>query len=139
MKICCVRWSGLIGSCRTNESDCFVETAEESEMKITTISFLSGLAFLAFCFSGNAVANDDKFSVIGAYGFDWLHPKSAKCIKITAPLSKTFRPCEYSRAAGFDGQTESYSCKVNARIEYVVFKDSKVCQQQFEVMQSNAP
>lgn len=108
-------------------------------MTTTTIRFLSKLAFLTFLFSGDAVANDERFSVVGGDGFDWLHPNSARCIKITQPLSKKFRPCEYRQVAGFDGQTASYSCKVNEQVEYLVFKDSKVCQQQLEVMQANAP
>lgn len=35
MKICCVRWSGLIGM-YPKESDYFIEAAEDNEMTTTT-------------------------------------------------------------------------------------------------------
>lgn len=83
-------------------------------------------------------------ALVGQFGFDWLHPEKAKCVKLDDRLAKKLagqnaackrRPAEES----FDGQSgEWVSCRAG-EVEWLVYASKKVCQEQLETMQANAP
>lgn len=75
----------------------------------------------------------------GNYGFDWLHPESARCAKIGPKLRARFQRCKHAAEGGFTGTVPAYLCEVNDDIEYMVFTDRALCQEQLETMQANAP
>ncbi|WP_242111674.1 hypothetical protein [Luteimonas aquatica] len=76
----------------------------------------------------------------GSYGFDWLHPGSARCTLIGPALSVSFRSCVHSPEGGFTGEKVSaYTCSVNDQIEYQIFAGRDACQAQLEAMRANGP
>ncbi len=73
----------------------------------------------------------------GWYGFDWLHPENAECVKMTKKLLARFKSCEYRADGGFAGDNvETYECTVNEHVQYLVFKNKKICNDQLDVMES---
>lgn len=80
-------------------------------------------------------------SLVGAYGFDWLNPKTAKCRKITADLLKTFRTCNTDKAdnPGFgNGLTPSAHCKTSDG-EWIIYITKAQCKIELSTMEANAP
>ena len=80
-----------------------------------------------------------RFAILGSYGFDWLEPDSTRCMQITAKEIEKFEDCRYSKEYSFGLGLDAYSCKVNARNEYILLKTKAHCQEALETMQANAP
>jgi hypothetical protein len=80
----------------------------------------------------------DQFPIKGSYGFDWLNPIKAKCIKIDSKLSAKFQGCDYSKNYSFGLGYDTYSCKISSHSEYIILKTKAQCQKTLETMQANA-
>lgn len=93
----------------------------------------------AILFSSPALAVEPVALSAGNYGFDWLHPESARCTKIGPKLRARFQRCKHFAEGGFTATVPGYICEVNDDIEYQVFADLATCQKQLETMQANAP
>lgn len=88
----------------------------------------------AFCVH----AADSGFPVAGSFGFDWLAPDSAKCVRIAD--AKQFKACEFHTSGAFGLDLAYHSCPTAAkRGEFLVFKTQAACQEALETMQANAP
>jgi hypothetical protein len=83
-------------------------------------------------------AAEGTFPISKSYGFDWLHPKTAKCKPVPEEVTR-LKSCEYKTDSGFTGDAELYSCKPNRKQEFLIFKDKATCQAQLETMEANAP
>ncbi|MEI6415025.1 MAG: hypothetical protein WCP34_12305 [Pseudomonadota bacterium] len=104
----------------------------------TVAQYPTAIAAKSLAIKSETSETSEALPALGSYGFNWLQPNKAKCMKISNNLLKTFRVCQFKKDGGFDGgYTPSWECSVNANIEYMVFKNRKVCQEQFEVMQAN--
>lgn len=99
--------------------------------------YITGSAF--FLLTNGAFATEAGFPIIGSYGFDWLKPQSTRCSQITASEATKFKHCNYSKDYAFGLDLFAYSCRVNARSEYILLKTKSQCQDAFETMQANAP
>lgn len=71
------------------------------------------------------------------YGFDWLNPETATCVKMTDKLMAKFKHCKFEKSAGFDGNTDAFTCTVSTKSEYIVFSNESVCIDQLATMQAN--
>jgi hypothetical protein len=88
--------------------------------------------------AGSAGA-EDRFPVVGGWGFDWLHPARARCREIAAKDAERFRACRYSKEFAFGLDMMAYACKADGRAEFVIFRTKNDCREAFETMQANAP
>lgn len=88
---------------------------------------------------GAAFAADDRFPVAGGYGFNWLQPEKTRCQRISAVDAASFGKCRYSKEFAFGLDMHAYSCKVDARTEYVILRTERQCREVFETMEANAP
>ncbi len=96
--------------------------------------------FLAMLLCLAAAADaDDRFPIEGAWGFDWLHPATARCRRITAKDAAGLRDCRYSKQFAFGLDMHAHACKTGAHAEYVIFRTRQDCREAFETMQANAP
>jgi len=84
-----------------------------------------------------ACADEEKKPAQDSYGFDWLNPETAACVKMTAKLIATFKSCTFEKSAGFDGNTDAFTCTVDSKSEYIVFSNKAVCIDQLEIMRAN--
>lgn len=101
--------------------------------------FALAASFATIFSASSSLAVEPVALSAGNYGFDWLHPESARCTKIGPKLRARFQRCKHSAEGGFTGTVPSYLCEVNDDIEYMVFTDLATCQKQLETMQANAP
>lgn len=78
---------------------------------------------------------------IGQYGFDWLHPDSARCIQVTEKNKAQFQHCQFHPEGGSFGLTSLpyYTCTVSKKVEYMVYKSKAACIEAKETMEANAP
>lgn len=74
----------------------------------------------------------------GAYGFDWLRPKIARCQAISETIRKRVRDCEV-RDGAFGLSDRVYVCRVDERSEYLFFENRAACIDNLEAMKANAP
>lgn len=107
-------------------------------MRLRVFALAASFAAM-FSASSSSIAVEPVALSAGKYGFDWLHPESARCTKIGPKLRARFQRCKHSAEGGFTGTVPSYLCEVNDDIEYMVFTDLATCQKQLETMQANAP
>ncbi len=107
-------------------------------MRLRVFALAASFAAM-FSASSSSIAVEPVALSAGKYGFDWLHPESARCVKIGPKLRARFQRCKHSAEGGFTGTVPSYLCEVNDGIEYMVFTDLALCQKQLETMQANAP
>lgn len=93
---------------------------------------------LSSCVASQAA--DASFPVAGSYGFDWLAPDSAKCVRIADADVKRFKACEFHTSGAFGLDLAYHSCPVSAkRGEFLAFESQAACQEALETMQANAP
>jgi hypothetical protein len=71
----------------------------------------------------------------GSFGFNWLDAHS-QCKKLTAKDLAPIKSCERSDNA-FGLESKSLMCKVNAKVELVVYDTSAQCEEALETMQAN--
>jgi hypothetical protein len=74
----------------------------------------------------------------GSYGFDWLNPESAQCREISAKDISSMKQCTDSPNA-FGVDIPSKACRVDEKVELIVYATKEQCQQGLETMQANAP
>ena len=71
----------------------------------------------------------------GIFAFNWLDPHS-QCRKLAAKDLRTIKSCERSDYA-FDAKSKSLMCKVNAKVELMVYDTAAQCQEGLEAMLAN--
>ena len=86
---------------------------------------------------GSAVAGE--FAVVGAHGFDWTRPKSARCKRITADDAAHFKPCTFAPSGAFGLDLAYHSCPRKGGGEVIVLATLAACQEALDTMQANAP
>jgi len=80
----------------------------------------------------------DSLPKPGGYGFNWLAPETAECREVTAKDIASMKSCTDSpNAFGID--LPSKACKVDKKVEIIVYDTREHCQEGLETMQSNAP
>lgn len=94
-----------------------------------------GACVALFCV---AVA-EASFPVAGGYGFDWLAPDTAKCIRIADTDARQFKACEFHASGAFGLDLAYHACPTTQRGEFLVFKSQAACQEALDTMQANAP
>ncbi len=98
---------------------------------------LKVLIALSACVALNAVAATPPS---GSYGFDWLHPQTAICIKVSEATKKNFTNCEFHAGGGSFGLASPYySCSPRKGVEYFVYQSKAACTEAKETMDANAP
>jgi hypothetical protein len=90
-------------------------------------------------FGAAGMAAEAAFPVAGSYGFDWLTPDSAKCVRIAEVDAKQFKVCEFHTSGAFGLDLAYHVCPTAKRGEFLVFKSQAACQEALETMQANAP
>jgi hypothetical protein len=79
---------------------------------------------------------------VGSVGFNWLRPEKSKCRKFSKRrLGKIASRCRVRKSEeSFDGKAGPwFSCKMSKTVEYLLFRNAKICKVQYETMQANAP
>lgn len=71
----------------------------------------------------------------GSFGFNWLDPNSS-CKQLTAEDLAKVSKCTVTDSA-FGLELKSHMCKVDARVELVVYETAAQCQEALETMQAN--
>ena len=79
------------------------------------------------------------FPVAGAYGFDWLKPKTAQCKRITPEQAAKFGPCEFADNGAFGLPLAHHTCRAAKQSELIVLKTLAQCTEALETMRANAP
>ena len=74
----------------------------------------------------------------GSYGFDWLDPENAECRALTDQDIAAIKTCTDS-ANAFGLDVPSKACRVDDKVELIVYETAEQCQQGLETMQANAP
>jgi len=74
----------------------------------------------------------------GSYGFNWLAPAKAACRQITDKDIASFKECKDSENA-FGIDLPSKACRVDKKVEFIVYDTKEHCQEGLETMQANAP
>ncbi|MFT3806641.1 hypothetical protein [Arenimonas sp.] len=87
--------------------------------------------------AASTVAAGDSRPKAGSYGFNWLDPDSP-CKKLTDKDLKKAPKCTVSNNA-FGIELKSHQCKVDERVEWVVYETAAQCQEAHETMQANGP
>lgn len=101
------------------------------------IALGSALAIFATC---QTWATQPDRPLPGSYGFDWLHPESAKCEKITRRKLKKMKVCDaHPKGGSFALEYSYHACRMNGSIEYLIYETKAVCQEAKETMDANAP
>jgi len=93
---------------------------------------------LALALAGSSVVAAD-FPVAGAYGFDWLKPRSAQCRRITPEQATKFTACEFADSGAFGLPLAHHTCRAGKRSEYIVLETLAHCTEALETMRANAP
>ncbi|HET9206343.1 MAG TPA: hypothetical protein VFO28_08920 [Burkholderiaceae bacterium] len=79
------------------------------------------------------------FPIAGAYGFDWLKPKTAQCKRITPEAAAKFRTCEFADSGAFGLPLAHHTCRAGKHSEVIVLKSLAQCTEALETMRANAP
>jgi hypothetical protein len=74
----------------------------------------------------------------GSYGFNWLDPENARCRALSGKDIAAMKSCTDS-ANAFGIELPSKACRVDRKIELIVYDSKEHCQQGLETMQANAP
>jgi hypothetical protein len=102
----------------------------------------SGLIAVAVMLLGSGLswADGAEAPAIGSYGFDWLHPKSAKCTPVTDANRSQFSGCEFKAEGGSFGLGHPYHlCRPRQGVEFFVYRTKPECTEAKETMDANAP
>jgi hypothetical protein len=78
----------------------------------------------------------EESAMVSGFGFDWLAPESARCVRITD--AKKLGVCEFNKTGAFGLSFRYHSC-ANKGKEILVFQTADQCQEALETMQANAP
>jgi hypothetical protein len=74
----------------------------------------------------------------GSYGFNWLDPENASCHAMSAKDIAAMKGCTDS-ANAFGIDLPSKACRVDDKVELIVYDTKEHCQQGLETMQANPP
>ena len=85
--------------------------------------------------SAGLAATADGKPAPGSHGFNWLDPESP-CKEITADDVATMTECRVE-ANAFGLSLEARACKVDEKVEYIVYATAEQCQEAHETMQAN--
>ena len=77
-------------------------------------------------------------TLVGKYGFDWLHPENATCTRVSETEIKTFKMCAPAATGSFTGKTGHVVCQRKDG-EFLIYETKSRCQEELETMQANAP
>ena len=103
-------------------------------MKLS-LGFTLVLAVLAFC-----PESADAIPPAEGYGFDWLHPETARCQRASQVESLRHSNCQYCPDGNAFGLHYPYhKCQDQAGREYLIYKTPQQCTDAIETMKSNAP
>ena len=80
----------------------------------------------------------ESFPEAGSYGFNWLDPENATCRALTDEDIAAMRSCAAS-ANAFGIDLPSKACRVDDKVELIVYDTAEHCQEGLETMQANAP
>ena len=94
-----------------------------------------GLTVILVAAAGATAA--DRVPPPGSYGFNWLDPES-RCSELTAKDLAPVTECTVSTNA-FGLRLNSHLCRVNSRIELMIYRTAAQCKEALETMQANAP
>jgi len=100
-------------------------------------SNLAALACLV-AFPGPCPA-ESALPAVGAFGFDWLRPGSARCEAITGSARKRFRQCDYQTSGTFGLSDPVRVCRISERSEYLIYASQAACVRNLETMKAHAP
>ena len=96
------------------------------------------VACVALATVGAGTAAEVGRPAAGAFAFDWLRPKSARCEAVSEALRERLRRCD--RQPGAFGLSDPvHVCRVDHRTEYLVFETRAACVRNLETMKANAP
>jgi hypothetical protein len=82
--------------------------------------------------------SSDSMPKPGSYGFDWLSPESAECRELTDKDIAGMKECTDS-ANAFGLDVPSKACRVDDKVELIVYETAAQCQEGLETMRANAP
>lgn len=94
------------------------------------------IALLLTLVSMTAIA--DSRPTPGSYGFDWLHPDTTRCRKISQQEIDGYVSCEKTQR-GFGEYVPTHACRAGKSSEWIIYATRKECQAEFETMQANGP
>ena len=98
------------------------------------LKLVLSLVLLAAAGSG---ASDSR-PAPGSFGFNWLDPETAECREMTAKDIAAMKECSDSPNA-FGIELPSKACRVDEKVELIVYDTREQCQEGLETMQANAP
>jgi hypothetical protein len=94
----------------------------------------AGFALFLSIAAAPALAADPTPSLEGTYGFDWLHIKSSRCVKIEGSLLEKLRTkyqCGPADAGSASGQKIATRCKSkDGKSEYMLFASTAACKEE---------
>ena len=96
------------------------------------------LVFSLVLLAAAGSAASDGMPSAGNYGFNWLDPENAACREITEKDIARMQSCAAS-ANAFGIDLPSKACRVDEKLELIVYDTKAHCQQGLETMQANAP
>lgn len=97
------------------------------------------LTAVAMCWCTSGRSEPPSFPVAGGFGFNWLEPETAHCVRIGEQDAKQFATCEFHESGGFGLPLAYHVCKGTKGGEYLVFESAAHCREALETMQANAP
>jgi hypothetical protein len=74
----------------------------------------------------------------GAWGFDWLQPRSAKCRRLTGADLERFKHCDRD-TPGFGEHKPTHACRVSEHSEWIVYATRAQCEDELATMKANGP
>ena len=98
---------------------------------------IAKLCLLLVLLPAPAIAAADQRPQPGSYGFNWLDAES-QCKELTAKDLAAAPTCTVNNDA-FGLRLQSHVCKVNAKIELMVYQTAAQCREALETMQANGP
>lgn len=76
----------------------------------------------------------------GSYGFDWLHPESVKCEKMTRRKLKKMQVCDtHPKGGSFGLEYKYHACRIKDSVEYLIYETKAICQEAKETMDAHEP
>jgi hypothetical protein len=99
---------------------------------------LSKLVLSLVLLAAAAGSASDGWPKAGTYGFNWLDPENASCRAMTAKDIAAMQGCKDS-ANAFGIDLPSKACRVDKKVELIVYDTKEHCRQGLETMQANAP
>jgi len=77
---------------------------------------------------------------VGAHGFNWSKPKTAKCQALTEAHLKRFKSCSApgpKESSGFGVHKPTHTCQAPEG-EWMIYATQSQCRDEFETMEANA-